>query len=833
MLLTDPKNPPAYADVVFNLPLKGAFTYEIPARFNGMVRRGMRVFVPFGRRKLTGYVVALSDRNEKNITLKPIEDLPDTEPVISEELLSLTRWISEYYHSSWGEAIKAALPAGLDDESLDKLALTELGVNALDSASHPATGSKSAAAHLLLQALHEKRSLTAKQLERLLKKKFSTSALTKLKRDGLVETATQIKRSSLNYKYEKSIRRAAKLPAVETIDKLLNRSPKQRAVYEKLAQGEITVAELTKEIPSAADAIRKLKEKGLIETFTCKNERKHQEKVSDPSWTPEAPLKFNADQERCYRELESSIEAGKFQPYLLHGVTGSGKTEIYLRCIRQTLDLGKSAIMIVLEISLTPQTVERFQRRFGDQVAVLHSGLTQKERFLEWKKIREEKVSIVVGARSAIFAPFKNLGIIVIDEEHDTSYKQDSSPRYHARDTAMVRAREQNAVVLLGSATPSLESAQNAASGKYRRLVLGNRVLNRLLPMVKVTDMKQEMEEKKNFSIFSIALKNALRERLERGEQAFLFLNRRGTASYVFCRECGFAFECPRCSVTLTFHGNEHSLRCHYCNFSVRMPKACADCNGEVIRFSGFGTQKLEAETRRLFPQARIARIDRDTTRGRDAFESMHRKMNAGEIDILIGTQMITKGHDFPNVTLVGVVHADLSIHIPDFRSAERSFQLLTQVAGRAGRGKVPGLVIVQTHTPDHYVFKYVKEHDYDGFSEKELAFRKKLNYPPFTRMAAMEIESEQERAGEILASKIQQALVKLLKEFRGVELLGPSRAALYRINNRFRRHLILRAEDHRRLQSVLRRLHELPELKKASNAKLKWTLDVDPINLL
>ena len=397
----------------------------------------------------------------------------------------------------------------------------------------------------------------------------------------------------------------------------------------------------------------------------------------------------------------------------------------------------------------------------------------------------------------------------------------------------MMRAREQNAVVLLGSATPSLESTKNAESGKYHYLSLGKRIHNRLLPMVKIVNMKQEMDLKKNFSIFSLSLKKALHERIDRGEQSFLFLNRRGTAKYVFCRECGFAFECPRCSVTLTFHGREHTLLCHYCNFAIRKPGNCADCGGEVIRFSGFGTQKLEDETRKLFPQARIARLDRDTVSGRKSFEDVHRKMNAGEIDILIGTQMITKGHDFPSVTLVGVVYADLSLHIPDFRSAERSFQLLTQVAGRAGRGKVPGLVIVQTLSPDHYVFEFVKDHDYSGFSEKELEFRGKLNYPPFTRMAALEIESDHERAGETLASSIQRALNGILKGTKDIEVLGPSRAALYRINNRFRRHLILRARDHRQLQSVLRRLYEIPEIKTLSNSKVKLTLDVDPVNLL
>ena len=429
---------------------------------------------------------------------------------------------------------------------------------------------------------------------------------------------------------------------------------------------------------------------------------------------------------------------------------------------------------MVPEISLTPQTVARFHARFGNKVAILHSGLSQKERYLEWNRIREARVSIVVGARSAIFAPFKNLGVIVIDEEHDSSYKQDSSPRYHARDTAIVRARTENAVVILGSATPALESLANTESGKYHYLNLDKRVEDCLLPVVEIVDMQKEKDENRNFTILSGRLKTAIRHRLERKEQVFLFLNRRGTSNYIFCKECGFVFDCHHCSVTLTFHGRDNLIRCHYCNYTARVPKSCADCQGEVIHFSGYGTQRLEDEVHRLFPEARTLRLDRDTTRGRSAFESMHQSMRAGEIDILIGTQMITKGHDFPNVTLVGVVHADISLNIPDFRSAERSFQLFTQVAGRAGRGRVPGQVIIQTHKPEHFVFGFVREHDFKKFYEKEMVNRKKLNYPPFTRLAALGIECEIESIGEKATRELAVVLKKIVDRTGGVEMVGP-----------------------------------------------------------
>ena len=817
----------AYAEVVFNLPLKDAFTYEIPLHFSGMVKKGMRVLVPFGRRRLTGYVVSLSKHNKKNIPLKPIEEVPDSEPVISKELLSLTRWVADYYHSSWGEAIKAALPAGLDDTSLDKLYLTGQGLKALTENTQPSQ------ATFILQALNSKRNLTSKQLERSLKKTYSPSTLAKLKRDGLVGVKNEIKRSSLKYEYEKVFQLAENPPKKKEIEKLLERSPKQRAIYQFICKGQTTSSDLNNQISGSSQIIKSLLKKKLIETSTRKKERGLVSLHVQPEWTNENPHQLNKEQDKCYRKLKQSIENSIFQPYLLHGVTGSGKTEIYLRCIKLVLGLNKSALMIVPEISLTPQTVERFRQRFGDRVAVLHSGLTQKERFYEWEKIRDEKVSIAVGARSAIFAPFKNLGIIVIDEEHDTSYKQESCPRYHARDSAIIRAQKQNAVVLLGSATPSLESIKNAERGKYHYLSLENRVHNRLLPIVKVINMKAEMDSKKNFSIFSTLLKKSIFDRIKRGEQIFLFLNRRGTANHVFCKECSFVFECPHCSVTLTFHSKKNFLLCHYCNFFTRKPECCADCGGAVIRFSGFGTQKLEDETKKLFPQARIARLDRDTVKGRESFEEVHRKMNLGEIDILIGTQMITKGHDFPNVTLVGVLYADLSLHIPDFRSAERSFQLLTQVAGRAGRGKVPGLVIIQSLLSGHYVFDFVKEHDFIGFSEKELALREKLKYPPFTRMVSIEIESEHEQAGEKFANSLHKTLVRITNKISGIEVLGPARASLYQINNRFRRHLILRSYDYRKLHSALRRLYETPEIKKFSNSKVKLILDVDPVSLM
>lgn len=830
----EPPSPPPpsrdqkiFAQVVLNLPLREPFTYAVPEPFIPLLQPGMRVFVPFGRRKLTGYVISLSDHCDPALTLKNIEDVLDTAPVLSKEILSLTRWIADYYQSSWGEAVKAALPAGLEDEGRELLTLSPEGAQAL------ANDEMKDSLEIILRTIQERGQITAKQIQRLLLKKFSAHALARLKQSGWVQSQFKIKRSTVGYQYEKLARIITPAPDEQEVDKLLARSPKQKEVYALLVDGEKTLKQLAAKMPSYAAPFKKLREKNLVDVVPLKTQRQDNSDASVSSGGTEASLPLTEDQKRAYEEIKRSMDDSQYQTYLLHGVTGSGKTELYIRCIQTALDLKKTGIMMVPEISLTPQTVSRFHKRFGNNVAILHSGLSQRERYQEWKKIQEGRVSIVVGARSSIFAPLKNLGVIVIDEEHDASYKQDSSPRYHARDTAIVRARAENAVVILGSATPSLESLSNTESGKYRYLSLDKRVQNRLLPVVQIVDMQKEKDEKKNFTILSGKLKTAIRHRLDQKEQVFLFLNRRGTANYLFCKECGFVFDCHHCSVTLTFHGKENRIRCHYCNYTARVPTTCADCKGEVIKFSGFGTQRLEDEIHRLFPQARTLRLDRDTARDRSAFESMHRVMTAGEIDILIGTQMITKGHDFPNVTLVGVVHADLSLNIPDFRASERSFQLLTQVAGRAGRGEIPGQVLIQTHEPSHYVFDYVQTHDFNNFYKKEIVSRKRLNYPPFTRMAALEIESESEARGETAVEKIKTILMRMIGRNREVELLGPSCAALYRIKNKYRWHILLRANKAQTLQALLNPFRDRQELKSPFMNKVKLSIDVDPVNLL
>ncbi|QPJ61094.1 MAG: primosomal protein N' [Candidatus Nitronauta litoralis] len=814
-----------FAEVVFNLPLDQTFTYTIPENLREQVQPGVRVFVSFGTGRQTGYVVGLTDQTDPDIKLKPILEVPDSEPLLSASMLELTRWIADYYQAGWGEVIRAALPAGLEEEIPEVFHLAGQGAEALESGNAPKKE------FLILDALSKKGKRTAKQLRKQLGAQFNSAALNNLRSRGDIVATLPNAKSSAQYKLQKTV--LVKQDVLqEEIDRLLSRAKKQKELFALLQKKPITLAELSKVWPGYSPLLSQLKQKGLVETRQDKQERTwdaSRARTESPTTAPP----FTIEQEAAYQKLGKHLAKGKFACSLLEGVTGSGKTEIYMRCIEKGLERGKSAIVLVPEIALTPQTAYRFRSRFGNRVAILHSGLTNIERFLEWRRIRDGEVSIVVGARSAVFAPFTQLGVVIIDEEHDGSYKQDTSPRYHARDAAIVRARQDNALVVLGSATPSLETRSNAQQGKYTHLKLDKRIGKTLMPVVHLVDMRIERDKRKNFSILSRQLQRALGERLERGEQSFLFLNRRGTANYVLCKACGFVFDCPNCSVSLTFHGTTRKLLCHYCGFNLPQPMDCPDCKGEVIRFSGFGTQKLEDETRKRFPDARIARLDRDTARKRSTFEDMFDKMNAGEIDILIGTQMITKGHDFPNVTLVGVVYADLSLHVPDFRSSERSFQLLTQVAGRAGRGEIPGEVFVQAHQLEHPVYPFVARHNYKGFFAHEMEMRERLHFPPYSRLAVVEVEGEIERDTEVAVQQLAEVLHPHLEEHIQVEMLGPARAALYRLQDRYRWHLILRTDTHQPLQDILKALRADKAFQKLASGKIKFTIDVDPLNML
>ena len=527
-------------------------------------------------------------------------------------------------------------------------------------------------------------------------------------------------------------------------------------------------------------------------------------------------------------EISKGIQSNRFSPFLIYGVTGSGKTEIYLRAIEEALGLGKEAIVLVPEISLTPQLLSRFKDRFGENLALLHSKLGKGERYDQWRRVLRGEVKIAIGARSALFAPFKQLGILIVDEEHEPSYKQEEKLKYHARDLAVVRAKQTDATLLMGSATPSLESYYNAEKGKFHLLTLPERIGGKSLPHVEVVDMKKEG------GLLSEGIKTALRKNIEEKKQSLLFLNRRGFANFILCPDCGFTFKCPNCSVTLTHHLKDRSLQCHYCDYTMEPPGDCPKCGGHRLRGMGIGTERLEQEIRALFPGREVGRMDRDTTTQKRSHQDILQKLESGHTDILVGTQMIVKGHDFPNVTFVGVISADTSLHFPDFRSSERTFQLLTQVAGRAGRGDTLGEVIIQTFNPDHYSILRAKDHDFLGFYREEMPFRNALDYPPFSRLINFRAVGNNEKRTREIAEEMGETGQSLLKKDgpKGIDLLGPSAAPFSKMKGKFRWQMLAKGKSPRLLHQFARELaNRLEDSIRRKGVSLD--IDVDPVYIL
>ena len=603
------------------------------------------------------------------------------------------------------------------------------------------------------------------------------------------------------------------MPDAEALDKLAKRAPKQHVILKLLAanEGKMSLKDLGG--GSITAAVKSLEKKGHVKLAA---EAVRRDPDADQEFMESAPLNLNEEQTIALDQVISPAlnTNGIPKPILLHGVTGSGKTEVYLQAVQHTLDQGKSALVLIPEISLTPQTVQRFKSRFAsmqDQVAVLHSHLSQGERFDEWHRIRKGEARIVIGARSAIFAPLTNVGIIIVDEEHENTYKQETSPRYHGRDIAVLRAHFEKSVILLGSATPSLESYQNTQSGKYVLSRMTLRVDNQSMPIMRVLDMRIESQKQKGrIAILSDRLRVSMEKKLENGEQIILFLNRRGFARSLQCPPCGHVCECQHCAIPLTYHRTEDRLMCHMCGYQSLPPKKCPECKDDAIRFQGFGTQKVEEVIQKVFPQASLARIDADTMRRKNALRDTLNKFKAHKIDIIIGTQMIAKGLHFPNVTLVGVLNADLGLHVPDFRAGERTFQLLTQVAGRAGRGELEGEVIVQTFSPHSPSIQFARHHDFEGFAEQELQFRNQFVYPPFSHCAILGTRSTHERRAEFTLENLHKRLTKDLPP--QIELGEPMPSPLTRAHGQYRYHLMLKSTSARALhQHVQRTLANTP----------------------
>ena len=794
-------------DIALPLPLDRTFTYTVPGELAESVSLGCRVLVPFGKKKFSGVVVGFPASTQL-ASLKNILDVLDTAPSFSSEMLQLTRWIGEYYLAPWGEVLKAATPQGLSTSSKVRVRLVAGNVDELLEDTRKTANIQ----HAILRALKENGELSLSQLQSRTGVKSIHAALNEMERREfilLVEHLGATAKPKMETVATLSPAGKAAMQSQEptaTGGKKL--TPAQQKVMTELLRidAPAVVSSLVRQLRISLSAVKSLQKKGYLELGQREVIR------SGAAWMPETPIAItlNPHQDAALAAITAALEASSHATFLLHGITGSGKTQVYIESIRSALAQGKNAIVLVPEISLTPQTVRRFKSHFGADVAVMHSQMSVGERYDTWRLARAGKIRIVIGPRSAIFAPLKNIGLIVVDEEHESSYKQyDSSPRYHARDVAIVRASMNNAVVILGSATPSAESYHNALSGKFRLLELPERVDDAQLPMIEIVDMalerkeryedfKKERKEKGTWSVklppfpsISRLLKNQIEERIRKQEGTILLQNRRGFSHVVECFECGYVERCENCDVTLTYHVTKKHLRCHYCGSVKAAPSVCPKCKGMEIRHHAFGTQQIHEELNTMLPDARVLRMDLDTTGRKGAHDKLLTQFGQGEADILLGTQMVAKGLDFPRVTLVGVISADTQMLLPDFRSSERTFQLLTQVAGRAGRSRLTGEVIIQTLQPGHYSLIHASSHDFAGFYKEELEYRRELDYPPFSRLVLIEFRGANE--GEVGQHVEKFSEFLLPKSGPAFSVLGPADAAIPKIKNMYRKHLVIK----------------------------------------
>ncbi|MBI3652277.1 MAG: primosomal protein N' [Acidobacteria bacterium] len=824
--------------------------------------------------------------------IREVEELLDETPIIDSAMLALTRWMSDYYYAPWGECIRAALPLGAAVASEQMLTITDAGRAELAHLSGGFAWSS--AKHQALELLYHSGTINAKELARLMPKAQTASLIRTLKHAGFISVSQHAGDSRLKAKLQNAVRLKSlesgvrrplsnieqvdesnghsttgkpghfagngklpaeiNAPAINTSEPITNEPAKSRTkkrltpdtepqtpdaakplteqqqrVINLLAESEgaMALSELLEQVKVSASVVRTLEKRGIIEVFAREVRR---DPLAHLKQQQMALVKLNDEQQQALDLILEKIEQREYATFLLHGVTGSGKTEIYIRAMMDATRRGLSALMLIPEIALTPMFSRRLRAHFGDAVAILHSSLSDGERLDEWRRIKEGEARIVIGTRSAVFAPLQDLGLIVIDEEHETSYKQDESPRYHGRDTAIMRAVSAKAVVVIGSATPSLESFHNAHIGKSTYIRLETRYGNRPLADVQAVDMREVFKKYGKQTTFSDDLKQAIAETYERKEQAIVLLNRRGFSSFALCRTCGEALKCINCDVTLTYHRFNSSLVCHYCNYMRPAPKTCPHCDGQYIQYVGEGTEQIEAKLKEMFPDMNIARVDRDTTRKRGSLEHLLMEFAAGTIDLLVGTQILAKGHDFHNVTLVGVISVDVGLSLPDFRAAERTFQLLTQVAGRAGRGSLPGRVIIQTYHPEHYALVCARGQDYEEFYHREIMFRRSMHYPPFTALININVHDKE-------FDKANAAAMDLAKELRdfatdaSLRVLGPAPAPISRIKGDHRFQILIKARSRKRAREALD--FGIRRVTAAGHNPRSFLIEVDPISLM
>ena len=796
-----------------------AFTYQTADTLPVI---GGRVLVPFRNERLGGVVTALHDRKPE-VQTKAVLEVLDSEPVLDATLMQLGQWMSQYYLAPLGEVFRTMLPLGAEIKRAKIYRITETGFEALHASATGGSSRRSRQeidAQMVEYAVLDYLSQSDSGLEGTLR---SATGANRRVLDNLVRKKWITREDAST---TRDARRVIQIAVLKEVGGKLNEN--QKMIIEALQQagGRLAVEQI-RNLLVPRTTLQTLVKRGMVELI----QEAAEFSVSGLKKRGPAHLDFifNPQQRAALDSIQQAVEKNRFSVALLHGVTGSGKTAVYLAAMQAVLESGRSAILLVPEIGLTPAAAANLYEVFGDQVAILHSALTDDERAEQWHRIRRGEARIVVGTRSAVFAPVSNLALVVVDEEHDHSYKQEETPRYHGRDLAVMRGKLSNAAVVLASATPSVESYHNAQSGKYNLIELTERVERRPLPEVEIVDMRFDFQQSGEDRIFSRQLVQEVSERLERGEQAMILLNRRGYSSIVLCRACGETLQCKNCSISMTFHKAGYRMECHYCGFRRAVPKVCPGCDSEYIYFLGAGSEKVEERLHAVFPQARIGRLDRDTVRTRHDFERVLNQFHAGEINLLVGTQMIAKGHDVHGVTLVGVVGADFALGFPDFRAAERTFQLLTQVAGRAGRGETPGKVILQTYYPEHYAIQFAQQHDYRGFYDKEIRYRRWMHYPPFSALANVLVRSDKLE----LTLKWTGQIGKWLESTRneGVRVLGPSVAPIMRLKRDYRYHFILKAAGRDKLNRALKNLQAFADSQRIPRTHV--IIDVDALSLL
>ncbi|NIR46993.1 primosomal protein N' [candidate division KSB1 bacterium] len=825
--------PSEFADVVFPLTVNQAFTYRIPPDLRQFATVGSRVIAPFGPRRLTGFLVALKDTSNLS-EVKDLLDILDLEPLFSKELYKLAQWISDYYLCRLADVLKATLPSALMHTSRKYVEVVTDQPETIAASIEKKAWRQAQ----ILRYLAKSRRLTIEVLTKRIGAKSLISSINELQQKGWVRIEHSISNSIAKPKVERYVKLVDGSQTMSETQQATAPSlgPKQEKCLMALRDSgqEILQKELLQRTGASLSTLKSLERRKLI---TIEEREVLRDYYEDVSVALIQELSLNEEQKQALSHISTAIDENQFKTFLLYGVTGSGKTQVYIEAIHRVLAKGKNAIVLVPEISLTPQTVQRFRSHFKEKVAVLHSAMSDGERYDSWRRLKSGTANVAIGPRSAVFAPLENIGLIVVDEEQEDSYKQsDPAPRYHARDVAVVRARSANAVVILGSATPSAESYYNAQIGKYHLLELKHRIDDVPLPMVNVLDMAKEkrLSGKKGEVILSRLLSQEIEKRVARKEQIILLLNRRGFSSYIKCKDCGEVESCENCQITLTYHLRGRRLRCHYCGFTKRAPDSCRSCSGSDILFRGLGTQQVEEELNNRFPNTSIVRMDLDTTTQKRSHDRILQDFEQGKYDILLGTQMIAKGLDFQRVTLVGVINADIGLLIPDFRASERTFQLLTQVAGRAGRKDLRGEVIIQTYSPNSFCLVCAREHDFMRFFNGDILERRELLYPPFGRIISVLFKGQEE-------DKVIQAARKyadVLKKLRGAfQLLGPTPSPILKIKNHYRWHIILKGDKTndpagRFLRQAVLEAEEL-YYDEYQTRGVQIAVDVDPVSLI